>query len=158
MSVWNAYFTGLCEPNPGGVMAWGFVIDADGDLVTKAAVRSTCEANTNNVAAYYAFGLLVREVVDLLSASEAKRKRFAGLHVRGDSKLVVEQINGQWQVKAEALAPLHRRCLELLKDTGQPWVLEWIEHGLNTAAVRAAAGAYRQHTGKDLPQRPWRAA
>ena len=39
--------------------------------------------------------------------------------VRGDSQLVVNQVNGRWKVKNAELQPLHRRAAELLGEFGR---------------------------------------
>ena len=38
------------------------------------------------------------------------------MKVRGDSKLVIEQVAGRWKVKQPHLRPLFDRVRELLKD------------------------------------------
>jgi ribonuclease HI len=155
MSIWNVFFDGLCEPvNPGGVMAWGYVIDPqNGDLIREHGAMPANPANTNNVAEYYALGHAVRHVNDMLAASEQLRGKFAGLHIRGDSKLVVEQVNGKWAVKAARLAPLHGRILELLRRTGQPWQIEWVPREQNELADVLSRRGYAEMTGKQPPLR-----
>ena len=154
MSVWSIYFDGLCEPrNPGGVMAWGFAIDreGDGDLVTKSGAVAAHPQNTNNIAEYYALGHALKWVVDSLIAE--RPERFSGLKIYGDSKLVVSQINGQWAVKAEHLRGLHGRCLELLEKTGQPWAIEWVPRERNELADSLSRKGYKELTGRDAPER-----
>lgn len=38
--------------------------------------------------------------------------------VRGDSQLVINQVNGRWKVRNPGLAPLHREAVSLLHDFG----------------------------------------
>jgi hypothetical protein len=60
-------------------------------------------------------------------------------------------------VKSEKLAPLHKRCLELLGITLMSWAVEWIPREENVLADKLSRDAYRKLTGVDAPQR-WRAA
>jgi ribonuclease HI len=148
VSVWNVYFDGCCDPNPGGVMAWGFGIDAgDGSLVTDSGAVSGRFGNTNNVAEYYALGYSVKRVIDLVKSPAAAAK-FSGLHIRGDSQLVVNQVNDAWKVKAPALAQLHGRVLQLLTETGHPWVVEWVPREQNGLADELSRRAFFETTGR----------
>jgi ribonuclease HI len=60
---------------------------------------------TNNVAEY-------RALIAGLEAAAAASAR--SVQVRGDSKLVIEQVAGRWKVKQEHLRPLRARARELL--------------------------------------------
>jgi ribonuclease HI len=63
-------------------------------------------------------------------------------HLLGDSKLVVEQCQGRWRVKAKNLRPYHAKLVELLnQDKG--WRVEWISRDFNELAD-AEAGALLQ--------------
>ena len=61
-------------------------------------------SSTNNEAEYAG-------LVAVLAA--ARRLGFKDLEVRGDSKLVVEQFNGKWKVKAENLKPYLEKARDL---------------------------------------------
>jgi ribonuclease HI len=58
----------------------------------------------------------------LIAALDRLQRDHAALHlgghvvVRGDSQLVVNQVNGQWKVKNAELQPLHRQAIALLHD------------------------------------------
>lgn len=62
---------------------------------------------TNNEAEYHAL------IEGLEAVSDWKPDR---LEIYLDSKLVVEQMNGRYKIKAPELVPLHRRASELLRD------------------------------------------
>jgi ribonuclease HI len=47
---------------------------------------------------------------------EALELRPRALHVRGDSKLVIEQLAGRWRVRQPHLVPLHQRARALLRE------------------------------------------
>lgn len=138
-------------------MAWGYVIDAqEAGLFTGGDARAADPSNTNNIAEYYALGFALHRVTDLLNGM--MRSKFAGLKIRGDSKLVCEQVNGSWSVKSPHLQPLHKRCLDLLGATGQPWAIEWIPREQNGLADELSRDAYKRLTGKAPPQRHGSAA
>ena len=60
----------------------------------------------------------------------------AVLHVRLDSKLVVEQMSGRWKIKHPAMAELAAEAREIL--TGTPVSFEWIPRLENSRADRLA--------------------
>ena len=56
------------------------------------------------------------EYAGLLHGLErAKTMGVSRLHVQGDSLLVVKQMRGEWQVKAQNLKPIFIKCKELTK-------------------------------------------
>lgn len=144
MPMIEAYFDGLCEPNPGGVATYGFVIKRDGKTVYEghglAGTPKTPQA-TNNVAEY----------TGLLKALEwLKAQKTAGpVVVRGDSDLVIKQVKGEYKVKSGLLAPLHRQVKDLLEDL--PGVtFEWVQRDRNSDADRLTNLAYAEYTGKSM--------
>ncbi len=70
---------------------------------------------TNNEAEYMALIGALEDVTREL----AQRTQPVRLIVRGDSKLVLEQLAGRWKVRAPHLRPLHDRAAELLKGFGE---------------------------------------
>jgi len=58
------------------------------------------------------------------------------LHVRLDSKLVVEQMSGRWKIKNGALADLAAEARSIL--SGTPVSFEWIPRAENSRADRLA--------------------
>lgn len=60
----------------------------------------------------------------LIAALKAVRERgLTGAQIFSDSRLVVEQVNGRWKLKAQHLAPLLREARELMRETGS--TLQW---------------------------------
>src|SRR6185503_12375044 len=98
----EAYFDGLCEPNPGGVATYGFIIKRDGKKAYEghglAGTPKTPQA-TNNVAEYT--GLI--KALECLLAQKVR----GPIVVRGDSDLILKQVQGLYKVKSALLAPLH---------------------------------------------------
>lgn len=97
---------GGARGNPGPAAA-GAVIAYDGK---KAEVKKYLGDNlTNNWAEYEAV---------LLALAEAKRLGLAGraIEFRADSKLVVEQVSGNWKIKEPSLKPKVAEIRALLSD------------------------------------------
>jgi ribonuclease HI len=100
------YFDGGARGNPGPAAIGAVVLDPSSAPPTKlAAISERIGETTNNVAEY-------RALIAGLEAAAATPAR--ALKVRGDSKLVIEQVAGRWKVKQEHLRPLHARACELL--------------------------------------------
>jgi len=100
------YFDGGARGNPGPAAIGAVVLDpSSAPPVRLAAVSERIGETTNNVAEY-------RALIAGLEAAVATPAR--GVKVRGDSKLVIEQVAGRWKVKQEHLRPLVARVRELL--------------------------------------------
>jgi len=140
----EAYFDGLCEPNPGGVATYGFVIKRDGKKVHEghglAGTPKTPRA-TNNVAEYT--GLI--KALEWLLAQKIKEP----VTVRGDSDLVIKQVKGEFKVKSPLLAPLHGQVKDLLEKLPEI-TFEWIQRERNADADRLTNLAYAEYTGKSM--------
>lgn len=111
----------------GGPAGWGWV-RSDG--------ASGCGAlppgSTSNEAEYTA---LTRAVYDAVSiARDFGQREFV---FQGDSKLVVEQVNGNWKVHANRLRP-YVRNVQMLLDGLEEWSLLWIPRQKNRKADEMA--------------------
>jgi ribonuclease HI len=140
----EAYFDGLCEPNPGGVATYGFVIKRDGKKVHEghglAGTPRTPQA-TNNVAEYTG---LIRALEWILG-----QKPKEPVVVRGDSDLIVKQVKGLYKVKSGLLAPLHAEARELIEKL--PGItVEWVPRERNADADRLTNLAYAEYTGQTM--------
>lgn len=100
------YTDGGARGNPGPAGA-GYVIFADGKAIE--GKKFLGEKQTNNWAEYEAVALAL---------NDAKENGLAGreLTVRMDSKLVVEQISGNWKIKEPTLKPQAAKVHALLAD------------------------------------------
>jgi ribonuclease HI len=129
-----AAFDGSCDPNPGGICTYGFVVRRDGALLHQgrglAAPRGP--GATNNVAEYT--GCL--RALEWLDAQGLRE----GVVLRGDSELVVRQLSGIYRVKSALLAPLHAAASALMpKFPGLR--VEWIPRARNAEADRLSKPA-----------------
>lgn len=141
------YFDGLCEPvNPGGIATYGFVTYRNGELLHAgggvAGAGYLGDDVTNNVAEYTA---LVRALEWLVERGLCEE-----LVVRGDSQLVIKQLKGEYAVRSQRLAPLHRRVRELLSRF--PSVkFEWVPREENGEADSLSRAAYKEFV-RDHPE------
>jgi ribonuclease HI len=100
------YFDGGARGNPGPAAIGALVLDPTSVPPQRlATVSERIGETTNNVAEY-------RALIAGLEAAAATPARVA--RVRGDSKLVIEQIAGRWKVKQPHLKPLHAQACALL--------------------------------------------
>ena len=113
--------------NPGPAGYGAVVIDPDTDEVL-AERRGGLGITTNNVAEYQ--GL----IAGLTAARELGADAVA---VRMDSKLVVEQMSGRWQIKHVPLKVLAAQAKDLVGDFHQV-TFEWIPRERNKRADRQA--------------------
>jgi ribonuclease HI len=113
--------------NPGQAGSGSVVIDpATGEVL--AEVGRYLGVVSNNVAEYTALIEGVRRALAIDPDAE--------LHVRMDSKLVVEQMSGRWKIKHPDMAELAAVARQLL--TGTTVSFEWIPRERNTRADAAA--------------------
>jgi ribonuclease HI len=140
MSV-EIYFDGATEPfNPGGIASYGFVILRDGKTVLEGkgtvGTPGTPES-TNNVAEYTALIKGLEGALGVVQAGE-------GIEVRGDSQLVIRQLEGLYAVNAPHLKPLHGKgtaAIAGLVAKGFPVKLSWVPREENGHADRLSKEA-----------------
>lgn len=95
-------FDGSCQPPAGGgVAGWGFVIEGPGIRVEDCglATRPYSPHSTNNVAEYVG---AIRALEHLHSVGYS-----GDVVMEGDSQLVIRQMNGEYEVRAEHLKAYH---------------------------------------------------
>lgn len=97
------YFDGASKGNPGRAGAGAVIYDNTGKEIWSKALF-VGNRHTNNVAEYT--GLII-------GLAAANGLHINALAVRGDSKLVIEQMKGTYKVGAPSLLPLHKKAREL---------------------------------------------
>jgi broad specificity phosphatase PhoE/ribonuclease HI len=113
--------------NPGPAGFGAVVIDADTGEVLAERLGGLGRA-TNNVAEYQG----------LVAGLRAARELGADtVHVRMDSKLVVEQMSGRWKIKHEQLRPLAMQAAELARSFGRV-TYQWVPREQNSRADKLA--------------------
>src|ERR1700722_7231899 len=109
----NGWFDGSCAPiNPGGTGGAAWVLrEAQGEesLVDKQIeTLQACPTMTNNVAEYFA-------LANMLEFIEAEMPATKKVLIRGDSKLVIQQITGKWKAKKGAYLEQFLRAKAVLE-------------------------------------------
>jgi probable phosphoglycerate mutase len=113
--------------NPGVAAGGSVVVDpVTGEVLAELGVY--VGISTNNVAEYNGMMAGIRRALEIDPS--------AALHIRLDSKLVVEQMSGRWKIKNAALADLAAEARSIL--SGTPVSFEWIPRAENSRADRLA--------------------
>lgn len=126
-------FDGSCYPkNPGGHIGYGYVIKSNYRTPNRTIekiedgyfYKKPDETNTNNVAEYLACleSLThLKEYIQYYNINHIK-----SIKVCGDSKLVVEQMKGNWRLKEGSYLPIAKKLKELISDYFSKFKIEFI--------------------------------
>ena len=102
---YKIYTDGACRGNPGPSGAGGVILDNNGTVV--AEISEYLGIATNNVAEYQALRLTLERAVEM---------DIKNADVFMDSKLVVEQVMGRWQIKNQHLREINELILDLVAN------------------------------------------
>ena len=108
--------------NPGPAAIAAVATDPSGEVLAERS--ETIGVATNNVAEYRALLL----GIDLAKELGADEPEFVG-----DSKLIVEQVKGNWKVKQDHLRPLHTKVKDALRDLPK-WSIRHVKRDDNERA------------------------
>lgn len=117
----TCFFDGACEPkNPGGHIGVGGIIYNDDNTILSSYAHyiPRHHKNTNNVAEYMGLLWVLDELIERNLVTEH-------IKVHGDSKFVIEQINGRWGINQGAYVPFAYKAKEkaiLFKNITFEWV------------------------------------
>ncbi len=136
------YFDGLCEPkNPGGIATYGFLIQRNGETIFEdyglADAEPWSKEASNNVAEYSA-------VLRALKWLDERKEHDAQIVIRGDSKLIVNQLKGEYKVKSLRIVELFHEAKKLLSKF-KNLRIEWVDRSLNQEADRLSRIAYKKY-------------
>ena len=127
-----AYFDGCCEPvNPGGIASFGAVIFMDNKRIWDCSkvfypVKGKEEETSNNVAEYNGF-------IEILNYLKSKKLNKKQITIFGDSKLVIEQMFGDWRIRKGFYVPFALSAKKMLIDFPKLKGI-WIPREQNTIA------------------------
>ena len=128
MKTYKCYFDGACEPkNPGGKIGAGiYITDGEKEYFNNTFIPALPE-NTNNIAEYTAF-IMILECL--------KNKIDCKIEIFGDSMLVINQMNGEWQIKHGAYREYALKAKPLLEDLKKKnsVLIQWIPREQNEKA------------------------
>jgi len=145
-------FDGSCQPPAGGgVAGWGFVIESPGSHEEDMglATRPYSEHSTNNVAEY---------VGAIRALEHLRASGYEGdVVVEGDSQLVIRQMNGEYEVRAEHLKAYHD-WLRKLAGEFRSVEFRWIPREENALADALSKRAVEEAWGDARRLRPPRSA
>lgn len=127
------YFDGASRGNPGEAGAGACLVDESGNVAWECA--KYLGKKTNNEAEYTALLLLL---------GEARARGLRGLAIRGDSKLVVCQVNREWKINKPHLRELAERAWELAEGLGVR--LSWVPRESNKLADALSNRAIDERT------------
>jgi probable phosphoglycerate mutase len=113
--------------NPGPAGYGAVVLHPDTEEVLAERAEGIGVA-TNNVAEYQGLIAGLRAAIELGATA---------VEVRMDSKLVVEQMSGRWQIKHPAMKPLAKEAARLVRELGSVQ-FGWIPRERNKRADRLA--------------------
>lgn len=126
--TYECFFDGSCEPqNPNGNMGYGVYIKSDNSEYSDAKFIPAKLGNTNNIAEYLGILLILNLMVN---------KKDSHIKIFGDSKMVVNQMNGSFAIKEGNYVPYANKAKELLAKVKENNTVEitWIPREENSIA------------------------
>ena len=124
----SMYFDGASRGNPGPASFGGVIYDEDKQEIINYKKKIGVE--TNNFAEYS--GLLAGLKVCI-------QYNIRKINVFGDSKLAVEQVNGNWKVKSENIKPLYEEIISLVtRENFDKITFQHVKRNLNKKADELA--------------------
>ena len=97
----QVFFDGLCQPcNPGGTACFAFIVKNEEGNTIHSEYGLAARKSTNNVAEYTA----IIKALEWLSRHNFENQNII---IRGDSLLVINQIEGNFEVRATNIIPLY---------------------------------------------------
>lgn len=103
--ICEMYFDGACRGNPGIGGAGAVIFDSYGnELGNITLLLCPNTPVTNNIAEYNGLVAGLEEAINL---------KIANLIVRGDSLLIIKQMNNEYKVKSDSIKELHKLAKKL---------------------------------------------
>lgn len=138
----EVWIDGCCYPvNPGGTACTGYVIKKIGITIAKGSkIVGEGKGMTNNVAEYHALVYALEEI-------HQKHLQNEPITIRSDSTLLVNQMKGNWKVKAPNLYPIYRKARKLASNLKIS--IEWIPRELNEEADELSREAFKNKLSQE---------
>jgi len=116
----TVYFDGACWPfNPGGQGSYAYVIYNENDKLTSHSANiGQGKGMTNNVAEYFGIYRALEYLFNNQFTNES-------IIVKGDSKLVIQQMKGDWKIKKgqyKVIAIQTQILVRAFKDISFFWI------------------------------------
>lgn len=132
----TVFFDGLSEPVNPGIGAYGFVIYVDSKKIKEGRGALGVDV-TNNQAEYTA---VIKALEWLIDKGLTKEK----VVVKGDSQLVIRQLNGHYKVKAPKILPLFKKVQKLIRKFDDISFV-WVPREENYEADFLSRKAYKEY-------------
>jgi ribonuclease HI len=137
------YFDGASRHNPHGPAGCGWALyemdrhGAVGGLVDEGSQYLGYNVS-NNQAEYQGLEDGLDYVYENISCN--------GLYIRGDSEIVINQINGVYEVRSENVRPYYRAAMQSLRRCGcEYWSAKWVPRNENWRADNLANKAIDEY-------------
>ena len=152
-NMYTIHFDGACEHNPdngkrnpGGIATYGWLIKKDNQRIAWGNGEA-CRGDgaSNNVAEYVAFIEAIHAVIALNINDD--------LTILGDSQLIVNQINGNWNINKPHLRILCEQAQSLLDELPLQKTIQWIPREQNEEADTLSKSAYKKSLTTN--KQPW---
>lgn len=111
MKNYRIVFDGGSKGNPGD--AFGSFLITEDQKPLRTPVRLRLGHGTNNEAEYLSLLSALETLLEELKGKKIKPKSVA-LKIYGDSKLVINQVNGDWKAKDSRMKAFRDRVIRLL--------------------------------------------
>lgn len=122
------YTDGASRGNPGLASAGAVIFEGENVL---AEIRSFLGTQTNNWAEYEAVVQVLQKIKDLKLSNRS-------IEIRMDSKLVAEQLSGNWKIKKDTLREQYNKIQDILRDGFDDVTYTHVRREKNTYADRLA--------------------
>lgn len=136
----EVWYDGACEPkNPGGTASYGVIIKSEGKVIfEESKIVGTGNGMSNNVAEYSG-------AISGMEWMIANGLKDHPILVRGDNKMSVEQMSGNWKVRTwdGLYVPYWRKAKELVKQFTHI-EFRWISREQNGEADEISKQALRE--------------
>lgn len=127
----EVYIDGACEPiNPGGTASYGLVIyRGEARLYARAQIVGSGDKMSNNVAEYAGLIAFLEWFDD---------QPVEDVVIKSDSRLLVNQMSGEWRIKHGLYLPYAQRALVIMTNNAEVWKgrikFQWIPREENKEA------------------------
>ncbi len=144
--MYHIYCDASIEPiNPGGVLAWAYVVHHDGKHTYKdVRIEGWGDRFTNNMGEYMA---VVGAMLWLIRLPPEKHEPVI---LRSDSQLVINQCSGRWGCRNPQLKKYHKLILEAQQRYTKNIRFHWIPREQNKEADALSRSLYTEKMFKVL--------
>lgn len=136
----TAYFDGCCEPtNPGGHAAWGAVLFLGSEKIWES--QGYCGFGpkmSNNVAEYSG----------ICAVLERLQGESLACLIRGDSKLVIMQLQRKWKINGGLYFPFYKQAKALYEPIKDRITFEWVPRERNDLCDYLSKGVLKNKNVK----------